>query len=108
IHTTFDDWWELGPHDLSMILASTGEEPAAVRGEGVATLDHLTDIDHLHLEFPNGIRGHLFASRLNAYRERRLTVTGTKAMAVFDDGEPWDRKLALYNHEVWRENDQWS
>jgi len=107
-HNTFDALWDLAPHDLSMILAITGEEPSAVRGEGVATLDHLTDIAHLHLDFPSGIRGHLFASRLNAYRERRLTVTGTKGMAVFDDGEPWDRKLALYSHEVWRENDQWS
>ena len=36
------------------------------------------------------LRGHLFTSRLNPYRERRLTVVGTKAMAVFDDVEPWE------------------
>ncbi|ENR03730.1 hypothetical protein H721_01558 [Brucella ovis IntaBari-2006-46-332] len=107
-HTEFDALWDLAPHDLSMILAITGEEPNVVRGEGVAILDHLNDFAHLHMEFPSGIRGHLFASRLNAYRERRLSVTGTKGMAVFDDGEAWERKLALYRHEVWRENDRWA
>ena len=39
------------------------------------------------MRFPNGVRSHLFTSRLNPYRERRLTVVGTKAMAVFDDVE---------------------
>ncbi|MBN9046315.1 MAG: Gfo/Idh/MocA family oxidoreductase [Rhizobiales bacterium] len=107
-HSENDALWDLAPHDLSMILAITGEEPCAIRGEGAAVLDHLSDFAHVHMEFPNGIRAHLFASRLNAYRERRLTVTGTKGMAVFDDGEPWERKLAFYGHQVWREGDQWA
>lgn len=107
-HTENDALWDLAPHDLSMILAITGEAPSAVRGEGTAVLDHLSDFAHLHLEFPGGIRGHLFASRLNAYRERRISVVGTKGMAVFDDVEPWERKLALYRHEVWRDNDRWA
>lgn len=107
-HSENDALWDLAPHDLSMILAITGEEPSVVRGEGTAILDHLSDFAHLHLEFPNGIRGHLFASRLNAYRERRLSVVGSKGMAVFDDGEPWERKLAVYRHEIWREDDGWS
>ncbi len=107
-HTANDALWDLAPHDLSMILAITGEEPSAIRGEGAAFLDHLSDFAHVHLQFPSGIRGHLFASRLNSYRERRLSVVGSKGMAVFDDGEPWDRKLALYSHEVWREDDHWA
>ncbi|PWL17140.1 gfo/Idh/MocA family oxidoreductase [Falsochrobactrum shanghaiense] len=107
-HTENDALWDLAPHDLSMILAIAGEEPSVIRGEGTAILGHLSDFAHLHMEFPNGIRGHLFASRLNAYRERRLSVVGSQAMAVFDDGEPWDRKLALYRHQVWREGEGWA
>ncbi len=107
-HTENDALWDLAPHDLSMILAITGTEPVEVRGEGAALLDNLSDFAHLHMRFPNGLRGHLFASRLNPYRERRLTVVGTKAMAVFDDVEPWERKLAFYGHQVWREGDQWA
>ncbi|MCV3241795.1 Gfo/Idh/MocA family protein [Mesorhizobium sp. ZC-5] len=107
-HTENDALWDLAPHDLSMILAITGTEPVEIRGEGAALLDHLSDFAHLHMRFPNGLRSHLFTSRLNPYRERRLTVVGTKAMAVFDDVEPWDRKLAVYRHAVWQDSGQWA
>lgn len=107
-HTENDALWDLAPHDLSMILAITGEAPNSIRGEGAALLDHLSDFAHLHMRFPSGIRSHLFASRLNPYRERRLTVVGTKAMAVFDDVEAWGRKLAVYRHAVWQDSGQWA
>lgn len=107
-HTENDALWDLAPHDLSMILAITGVPPVEVHGEGAALLDHLSDFAHVHLRFPNGLRSHLFTSRLNPYRERRLTVVGTKAMAVFDDVEPWEKKLAVYRHAVWQDSGQWA
>lgn len=107
-HTENDALWDLAPHDLSMILAITGAFPVEVRGEGAALLDHLSDFAHLHMRFPNGLRSHLFTSRLNPYRERRLTVVGTKSMAVFDDVEPWERKLAVYRHAVWQDSGHWA
>jgi len=107
-HTENDALWDLAPHDLSMILAITGSPPVEVRGEGAALLDHLSDFAHLHMRFPGGLHSHLFASRLNPYRERRLTVVGTRAMAVFDDVEPWPRKLAVYRHAVWQDSGQWA
>jgi predicted dehydrogenase len=107
-HTENDALWDLAPHDLSMILAITGVAPSEVRGEGAAVLDHLSDFAHLHMVFPGGLRSHLFTSRLNPYRERRLAVVGTRAMAVFDDVEPWNRKLAVYRHAVWQDSGQWA
>ncbi|TKT77403.1 Gfo/Idh/MocA family oxidoreductase [Aquamicrobium sp. LC103] len=107
-HTENDALWDLAPHDLSMILAITGAPPVEIRGEGAALLDHLSDFAHLHMRFPDGVRSHLFTSRLNPYRERRLTVVGTKAMAVFDDVEAWDRKLAVYRHAVWQDSGHWA
>ncbi|MFP1632220.1 Gfo/Idh/MocA family protein [Zhengella sp. ZM62] len=107
-HTENDALWDLAPHDLSMILAVTGAPPLEVRGEGAAVLDHLSDFAHVHMRFPGGVRSHLFSSRLNPYRERRLTVVGTRAMAVFDDVETWDRKLAIYRHAVWQDSGQWA
>jgi predicted dehydrogenase len=107
-HTENDALWDLAPHDLSMILAITGSAPVEVRGEGAAILDHLSDFAHVHMRFANGLRSHLFTSRLNPYRERRLTVVGTRAMAVFDDVEPWERKLAVYRHAVWQDSGHWA
>ncbi|MBE7183865.1 MAG: Gfo/Idh/MocA family oxidoreductase [Methylobacterium mesophilicum] len=106
-HAEFDALWDLGPHDLSMILALTGTEPVEVRGEGAAFVDGLNDFAHLHMRFPGNVAGHLFVSRLSPYRERRLSVVGSDAMAVFDDLEPWERKVALYRHKIWDENGRW-
>jgi predicted dehydrogenase len=104
-HDHFDALWDIAPHDLSLVMALTGAPPISVRGEGTAVLNHLSDFAHLHLGFASGLKSHVFVSRLSAYRERRLTVTGSKAMAVFDDAEPWPRKLALYRHSVALEAD---
>ena len=35
-------------------------------------------------------------------------MVGTKGMAVFDDVEPQERKLALYRHAVWQDEGQWT
>lgn len=107
-HTENDALWDLAPHDLSMILAITGEAPVEVRGEGAAVVDKRSDLAHVHMRFASGLSGHLFASRLTPYRERRLTVVGTDAMAVFDDVEPWQRKLAVYRYAVWQDSGQWA
>lgn len=106
-HAENDALWDIAPHDLSLILALTGEEPSAIRGEGSAVLNQLSDFAHLHMEFPSGIRSHVFTSRLNPYRERRLTVIGSKAMAVFDDVVAWPRKLAIYRHRLWEDERGW-
>ncbi|KEG19290.1 Gfo/Idh/MocA family protein [Bartonella bacilliformis] len=102
-HAQSDALWDLAPHDLSMILALTGCGPSEVRGEGAAVIEQLSDFAHIHMMFPNGIRSHLFTSRFCPYRERRLTVVGTKAMLIFDDMEPWSRKLAFRHFSVWQE-----
>lgn len=106
-HAENDALWDIAPHDLSLILALTGEKPVNVRGMGSAMLNRLSDFAHLHLQFPGGVRSHVFTSRLNPYRERRLTVIGSKAMAVFDDVAPWDQKLALYHHKLWEDDNGW-
>lgn len=106
-HPENDALWDIAPHDLSLIMAITGEEPSRVSGEGTAVLDHLSDFAHLHLTFPSGLRSHVFTARLNPYRERRLSVIGDKAMAVFDDVAPWSEKLVLYRHKVWQEDGRW-
>ena len=106
-HAENDALWDIAPHDLSLILALTGEKPISVRGVGSAMLNRLSDFAHLHLQFSSGVRSHVFASRLNPYRERRLTIIGSKVMAVFDDVAPWHQKLAVYHHKLWEDENGW-
>jgi len=95
-----DALWDIAPHDLSMLIAITGALPVRVHLEGAAMLTEAPDFAHLHLTFPDGVRSHSFISRLSPRRDRRFTVIGDGGMAVYDDLEPWPRKLALYRHRI--------
>ena len=43
-------------------------------------------------------------SWLHPFKEQKLVVVGDQGMAVFNDGEPWERKLVMYRHRIeWRD-----
>lgn len=97
--------WSFAPHDISMILSLTGEEPGKVIATGGNYLhNHIADVTTTHLEFPSGTKAHIFVSWLHPFKEQKLVVVGDKKMAVFDDTLPWDEKLVLYPHKVEWEN----
>ncbi len=97
--------WSFAPHDISMILRLAGEEPSRVTAEGAPFLHpELADVTTTHLEFPSGVRAHVFVSWLHPYKDQRLVAVGDSGMAVFDDGQPWESKLVLYRHRIdWRD-----
>lgn len=97
--------WSFAPHDISMILALVGDMPTAVRAEGGSYLHEvIADVTTTHLSFPGEVQAHVFVSWLHPFKEQKLVVVGDKAMAVFNDGEPWDRKLLVYPHKIdWRD-----
>jgi predicted dehydrogenase/acetyltransferase-like isoleucine patch superfamily enzyme len=98
-------FWSFAPHDISMILRLVGEEPERVEASGYCYLHkHVTDVTTTRLAFPSGVNAHIFVSWLHPCKEQRLVVVGDAGMAVFDDGQPWPRKLLLYRHKIlWRE-----
>ncbi|NDV22173.1 Gfo/Idh/MocA family oxidoreductase [Desulfovibrio sp. JC022] len=98
--------WSFAPHDISMILSLTGEEPNKVIATGGNYLHrHIADVTTTHLEFPSGTKAHIFVSWLHPFKEQKLVVVGDKKMAVFDDTQPWEDKLLLYPHKVeWEKN----
>lgn len=96
--------WSLAPHDISVILSLLGHRlPEAVRCIGGAFLsDGVADISVTTLSFADNIRAHIYVSWLHPFKEQKLTVIGSNAMAVFDDTLPWDKKLMLYrDHLSW-------
>ena len=100
-----DILWSFAPHDISMILSLIGQEPIQVTAQGAYYLhDKIADVTTTHLGFAGGEQAHVFVSWLHPFKEQKLVVIGDQAMAVFDDGEPWSRKLLLYPHRIeWRE-----
>lgn len=89
--------WDLAPHDLSMILAITGELPRRV----AATLQCETapgkpQLGHLALEFAGGITADISFSNIHPVKLHQFCVAGAEGQMVFEDSKPWPEKLAHY------------
>jgi len=97
--------WSFAPHDVSVILGLTGEMPETIQAQGGNYLHQkIADTTVTLLNFPSGIKAHIFVSWLHPFKEQKLVV-GDKQMAVFDDTAPWEDKLLLYPHSIdWQDN----
>ncbi|MBN1550255.1 Gfo/Idh/MocA family oxidoreductase [bacterium] len=98
--------WSFAPHDISMILALAGDMPESVQCTGGNYLHKkIADVTTTHMEFPSGLRAHIFVSWLHPFKEQKMVLVGDRKMAVFDDTKPWKEKLLLYQHEIkWQTN----
>jgi len=91
--------WSFAPHDISVILMLVGDEPIKVSSFGEDYLNEgVHDVTMTTLEFKNKIKAHIFVSWLHPYKEQKLIVVGSKAMAVFDDMSK--EKLFIYPHTI--------
>jgi predicted dehydrogenase len=87
----------LGAHDLSVILHLVGEEPSEVWARGESYVHPpVEDVVFCFLRFPSGKLAHMHLSWLDPQKIRRMTVVGSKKMAVFDDME-LERKITVYD-----------
>jgi UDP-2-acetamido-3-amino-2,3-dideoxy-glucuronate N-acetyltransferase len=92
--------WSFAPHDIAIILRLVGEWPKQVAATGGAYLQsHIADVTVTTMEFPTGVRAHIFVSWLHPYKDQRLIVVGSKKMAVFDDVAK-ENKLMIYDQGV--------
>lgn len=92
--------WSFGPHDVSVALFLLGEGPVRVAAQGHSYLQRgIEDVVFLTMTFGSGIVAHAQMSWLDPHKERRLTVVGSRQMAVFDDMAPRE-KLRIYDKGV--------
>jgi UDP-2-acetamido-3-amino-2,3-dideoxy-glucuronate N-acetyltransferase len=96
--------WSFAPHDISVILSMTGEEPAKITCSGGSYLnENISDTTMTVMEFSGNIKAHIFVSWLHPFKEQKLVVVGSRAMAVFDDMA--ENKLVIYPHKIkWQKN----
>jgi predicted dehydrogenase len=89
--------WSFAPHDISSILYLLGKEPVNVSARGQSYLKRgVEDVVFLSLDFGDSTMGHIHVSWLDPHKVRKMTIVGSKKMAVFDDLEPSD-KLKIYD-----------
>ncbi len=96
--------WDLAPHDVAMLLLLTGDEVTTVTASGQSYLrPGNADVAFGTLHFRRSkVIGHLQVSWLDPHKVRRLTVIGSKQMAVFDDINTQE-PLRLYDRGVDRD-----
>ena len=103
IRTEENILWSFAPHDISVILFLLNEQPVSVyaNGGGYVKSD-VADVTLTMMDFPSGVKSHIFVSWLHPFKEQKLVVVGGKKMAVFDDLT--EEKLFLYPHKIEWEN----
>ncbi|MDD5638548.1 MAG: Gfo/Idh/MocA family oxidoreductase [Candidatus Pacebacteria bacterium] len=95
--------WSFAPHDIAVIIDIFGmPEKVITIGKNYLQQD-IADITLSSLEFKHNKAAHIFVSWLNPFKEQKLSIIGSRAMAVFDDQAK--EKLIIYPHKVkWLKN----
>jgi predicted dehydrogenase len=92
--------WDLAPHDISIFLFLLGMNPISVSAQGWSCLSEgIHDVGYINLVFPENIPASIHVSWLDPCKVRRITVVGSKKMAVFNDVEN-EQKIKIYDKSV--------
>lgn len=95
--------WDLGPHDVSILVYWLDEVPVQVSARGRSFVgETLEDVAFLTLEFPSGILAQIQISWLAPSKLRRTSVVGRQRMIVYDDLEPVE-KVKVFDRGVDRQ-----
>jgi len=96
----FNVLWDLGPHDVSIVLYWLAEEPDWVQCTGGCFIQPgIEDVAFLTMGFPSGAIAHAHLSWLAPSKLRTMTVVGARKMAVYDDVQAVE-KVKVYDHGV--------
>jgi predicted dehydrogenase len=89
--------WSLAPHDISSILFMLDQLPTDVSARGQCYVQRgIEDVVFMNMDFGGQAMAHIHVSWLDPHKIRRITVVGSKRMAVFDDAEG-SEKLRIYD-----------
>jgi predicted dehydrogenase len=92
--------WDLGPHDVSIILYWLDEEPQWVQCSGACFAQpDIEDVVFLMIGFPSGAIAHAHLSWLAPSKLRTMTVIGSQKMVIYDDNQSVE-KVKIYDQGV--------
>lgn len=104
IRDDLNAFWNLAPHDISIVNYLLGAAPRSVSARGFNFLQpdkHLEDVVFAVLEYPGGTAAHIHTSWLDPNKIRRTTIVGDKKMVVYDDVS--DNRLTIYDKgAIWK------
>ncbi len=78
--------WDLATHDICIAIHLLGQSPDKVTAEGESYIQKgVEDIVFLSLKFPKRVFCNVHATWIAPEKIRKVTVVGSRGMAVFDD-----------------------
>jgi predicted dehydrogenase len=94
--------WDLAPHDISILNHIFGEQPEAVACHAMAYIHPpVWDVAFLSLRYGSGRMAQVHLSWLSPVKVRRMMLSASTRMAVWDDVDP-SEKLRIYDKSVLR------
>lgn len=102
VRTEENALWSLAPHDIALAIDMFGASPSRVVAHGGSFLQKESGIEDcvfLAMEFPGGEVSHIHVSWFHPEKVRKMTVVGSRKIAVFDDTVE-EAKLRLYHDSV--------
>lgn len=92
--------WDLGPHDLSILSYILDADPIAYYAEGSDSVGRgIEDTVHLSLKFEHDLMAYVHLSWISPRKERRMIISGSERMLIYDDSEP-EMKIRLYDSKL--------
>ena len=90
--------WDLGPHDLSILLYLLEEFPREIHAFGNSYWwGGIIDNVHLFLGFESGKSAHIHVSWLSANKTRVINIMGEKGNLIYDDTKPPTEKVIFFD-----------
>ncbi|MGB8521130.1 MAG: Gfo/Idh/MocA family oxidoreductase [Candidatus Tumulicola sp.] len=94
--------WDLAPHDVSILNHIFGELPEAVACSATAYIHPpVWDVAFLLMRYGSGRLAHVHLSWLSPVKVRRMMLSASSRMTVWDDVDP-SEKLRIYDKGVVR------
>lgn len=94
--------WDLAPHDVSILNHVFGELPEAVACSATAYIHPpVWDVAFLLMRYGSGRLAHVHLSWLSPVKVRRMMLSASSRMTVWDDVDP-SEKLRIYDKGVVR------
>ncbi len=92
--------WDLAPHDISILTFLLDKEPISVSAQGaVCVFPGVVDVAYLSLTFPGNVTAYVHVSWLDPRKVRRVTLVGSKKMAVYNDLDN-EGRIKIYDKGV--------
>ena len=100
IRTDVNAWWNLAPHDISILLfLMNWELPVSVSARGFDYVQPgIEDVVFASLVWANGVTAHIHVSWLDPGKTRKMTIVGNRRMVVYDDVA--DDKIAIFDKGI--------